>query len=73
MFYDFGVQAKVSWGADLEQGVPQGWGNLLEDVGGTSAGGVQPLTFKKLSKNPSRTSLVREIQALVNRDWELLS
>ena len=48
----------------LEQGVPQGWGNQLEGVGGTSAGGLHPLTFKILSKNPSRTSLVREVFTL---------
>jgi len=43
-----------------EHGGPQGWGNQLEAVGGTSAGRLFPLPFQKLSKNPSRTSLVRE-------------
>ena len=43
-----------------EPGAPRGWGNLLGGVGGTSAGGQSPFTFKILSKDPSRTSLVRE-------------
>ena len=46
----------------------QGWGNCCQSWGnqpnwaGGTAGGVQPIpAFRKLSKNPSRQSLVREI------------
>ena len=37
-----------------EPGAPHGWGHLLGNSGGTSAGGPHPLTFK------TRTSLVRQ-------------
>ena len=36
------------------------WGNPVQDPGGTHPGKPGPLTSKKLSKNPSRQSLVRE-------------
>jgi len=38
----------------------QGWGNPVPACGGSRPGEAGPLTFKKLSKNPSRQSPVRE-------------
>ena len=51
-----------------EPGSDMGWGNQalkwaggpLAAVGGTGGGNPQYRPFKKLSKNPSRQSLVRE-------------
>ena len=61
---------------------PQSWGNLSPrgrgnprpGAGGTRRGKLHPLTSKKLSKNPSRQSLVREKELnpsgkLYNKSW----
>ena len=49
------------WNFGLRGTCCQSRGNQAIGVGGTSAGEVQYPPFKKLSKNPSRQSLVREI------------
>ena len=47
-------------------------GEPCPDTGGTFAGKVCPLTFKMLSKNPSRQSLVRELKVCLRSSAEFL-
>ena len=43
-------------------------GECYPDTGGMSAGALWPLTFKSLSKNPSRQSLVAALRTVDSDD-----